>query len=134
MADQTIVPTPLTATGVSRASDIAQPTEATVKYQPSGNKDIIVIGSSSGTVIVTVQAVSPCNMPLACYQGSIAGKPNDHGLHNFVMSVTSTGSYVEEDFVIPYIDHYVDPTTGLISLACDSGMQTNGKIGIFEMP
>lgn len=134
MVDQTIVPTPLTATGVSREAHIALPQEATVLYEPSGNKDIIVIGSSSGTVIVTVKAISPCNMPLACYQGAGAGKPNDHGLHNFVMSVTSTGSYVEEDFVIPYIDHYVDPTTGLIELDCDSGMTTNGKIGIFEMP
>ena len=134
MTDQTIVPTKLVATGIARETYVAQPSQATVLYTPNGNKNIITIGSSSGTVIVTVQARSPCNMPLACYQGSGAGVPNDHGLHNFVMSVTSSGSYVEEDFVIPYIDHYVDPTTGLISLACDSGMQTNGKIGIFEMP
>ena len=134
MTNQIIVPTKLVATGIVRETFIAQPTQATVVYTPNGNKNIITIGSSSGTVTVTVQAVLPCNMPLACYQGSGAGKPNDHGLHSFIMSVTSSGSYVEEDFVIPYIDHYVDPTTGLISLACDAGMQSNGKIGIFEMP
>jgi len=134
MVNQTIVPTPLTSAGVARESYIAQPTEADVVYTPKGNKNIITIGSSSGTVTVTAQAVIPCNMPLACYQGSGAGLPNDHGLHNFVMSVTSSGSYVEEDFVLPYIDHYVDPTTGNVTLVCDAGMQANGKIGIFEMP
>lgn len=140
MTNQTIVPTPMAATGVAQESIIAQPTGSTILYAPSGNKDFIVIGSSSGTVTVTVQAVAPCDMPLACYQGTGAGKPNDHGLHNFIMSVTSSGSYVEKTFVIPYIDHYVDPSqldvngNAQVALACDAGMQTNGKIGIFEMP
>ena len=134
MATQTIVPTPMVSTGVAQESTIASLTGSPVVFAPVGNKCFITIGSASGTVNLVATCVSPCDMPLCCNQGSGAGVPNDAGLHKFVMTVVSTGTYVEKTFVIPYIDHFVDPTTGLITLTPDAGMTSNGKLGIFQMP
>jgi hypothetical protein len=127
----TRVPTKIVATGIDQDTYITQPSYSTVQFAPNGNKNLIVISCSSGTAVVTANAVTACNMPLACYQGSVAGKPNDHGLHNFVMSVDS-GATSPETFVLPYVDHYTDDT-GLVTLTVSSTLG-NMKIGIFEMP
>ena len=132
MADTRLTGTPIVATGIDQDTYITQPTNATVTFTPTGNKNLIVISCSSGTAIVTANAVTACNMPLACYQGAGAGVPNDHGLHNFVMSVP-TGVTSPQTFILPYIEHYTDPTSGLVTLTVSSTL-ANCKIGIFVMP
>ena len=124
MTTETRTPTPLISTGVVQT--LTTPAD-TVYFTPSGNKDMIVIASSSGTVKVTAVCQTECSMPLAC----TASPCSDAGLHNFVMSVT-TGAGSPKAFIIPYIEHYISSTTGLVTLNVD--VKANCTLGIFEMP
>ena len=119
--DNPRVPTQVVATGVVEETSITDPTGTSLTFTPNANKDFIVINTTTtGTVTATVVAKSNCDM--------------GH-LHDFVMAVTSiSNAFTEKMFVIPQIDHYVDPATGLVTINFDSGMQANGSIGIFEMP
>jgi hypothetical protein len=124
MTAQTITVVPITTTGVAQATTAI--TEATATFTPTGNRDFIVIQSVSGTVSATAVATLACNMPLAC----TASPCNDAGMHDFKMEVT-TG--LTKTFYIPYMDHYIDSTTGKVTLTC-TPTDNNLKIGILRMP
>lgn len=126
-AAQAFVQTPLVATGVQTeaASVLATPTGTPVTFTPSADNDLIVIKNSGTVVTVTATCKTPCSMPSVC---NVSGATNDAGLHDFVMSCTSTQG--ELMFKIPYLDHYIDPTTGKISLVCDANMLDHGKLAI----
>ena len=122
-AAQAFVQTPLVATGVQTeaASILATPTGTPVTFTPSSDNDLIVIKNAGTVVTVTATCQTPCSMPLACLGG-------DSGMHDFVMSCTSTQG--ELMFKLPYLDHYIDPDTGLVSLVCDANMLDHGKLAI----
>jgi hypothetical protein len=124
MTAQTITPVAVTTTGIAQTTVAI--TQATAEFVPTGNRNFIVISSVTGTVSATAVAKSPCDMPLSC----TASPCNDAGLHNFKMECLTA---VTKAFYIPYIDKYIDSTTGKITLNC-TPTDGNLKIGIFIMP
>jgi hypothetical protein len=124
MTAQTLTPVAITTTGITQTPVAI--TASTATFTPTGNRDLIVIQSVSGTVSATAVATEACNMPLAC----TASPCNDAGLHNFKMEVT-TG--LTKTFYIPYIDHYIDSDTGKVTLNC-TPTDNNLKIAILRMP
>jgi hypothetical protein len=129
------VVTALTALGTAQETFVTGSLPATVTFTPTGNLNFLTL-KTAGAWGVTVTAVCKvaCSMPLACAN---AAGTNDAGLHNFVMNVLQAD--VEKSFVIPYLDHYIDPdpnsaTYGMITLNCDANMQAHGSMGIFTVP
>jgi hypothetical protein len=124
MTAQELTPYALDTIGVKQATYIVQATQDTATYTPERGRDFVVILSSSGTVTVTATCVAPCDMPLSC------PSPGDEGLHAFVMTAAVADG--ETTYVIPYIEHYINATSGLVTLTFSD--KTNTKIGIFRLP
>jgi hypothetical protein len=123
--------TPLVATGVQQeATSVLNTRVGTpITFTPSGKNDLIVIKNAGSVVTLTATCQAPCGMPLAC---NVVGGTDDAGMHDFVMSCTSTQG--ELTFVIPYLEHYVNPTTGKVSLVPDANMTDHGKLAILTTP
>lgn len=124
MTAQTLTPVAITTTGITQTPVAI--TEATATFTPTGNRDIIVVQSVSGTVSATAVCEMACNMPLSC----TASPCNDAGMHDFKMECL-TG--VTKTFYIPYIDHYINSTTGKVTLTC-TPTDNNLKIAILRAP
>jgi hypothetical protein len=114
-------------TGKAQEGKLVAATDTTVYFEPRAGKDFIVIKSDSGTITFTAQCKTPCNMPLACTTSPCT----DAGLHDFVMSVSSAGGV--KTFYIPYIEHYIDSTTGLVELTV-GGILGDANICVFRLP
>ena len=129
--EQPFTQTKLVATGVQQeaASVLAIPTGNPVTFTPSGKNDLIVIKNAGTVVTLKATCQAPCGMPLVC---NVSGGTNDAGLHDFVMSCTSVQG--ELTFVIPYLEHYISPTTGKVSLVPDANMTDHGKLAILTTP
>jgi hypothetical protein len=128
------VVTALTVMGIAQETFVTGSLPATVTYTPTGTSNFITIKNAGADVTVSAVCKVPCSMPLACAN---AAGTNDAGMHNFVMKVTSVDA--EKSFVIPYLDHYIDPdpnsaTYGMVTLNCDAAMQDHGLLGIFTVP
>jgi hypothetical protein len=118
MTTETRVPTDLTHDGAYDGIALTTTTPAdTVKFVPAGNRDFIVLKSTTGTITGTVACVSSCSMGV------------NTPTHDFVMSV---GSGLTKAFVIPYLEHYKNLSDGTVSIVINT--KANAEIGIFRMP
>lgn len=106
-----------TTTPIVQSSEMVSVNSGGNSYRPSTNdRDFIRIVNTGTTMTVT----AACH--LACDMGCTTA-------HNFTIVIPATTG--DLTFVVPYIDHYVDPDTGLVTLTYSGGTAT---IGLFRMP
>ena len=107
-----------TTTPIVQTSEMVSCNAAGNKFRPAGvDRDILRIINTGATLTVTVDCKVACDM--GCTTN-----------HDFSIEIPATTG--DLTFVIPHIDHYVDPDTGYVQL--DYDITPTATIGLFRMP